>query len=494
MCTHPALIAAALALMASLGMPQQAHHLQGGRLLAVVSTDPAPHDSAPASATIAVRFNRPLNPASVNQSTFRVLGQTSGPTSGTFLFSDMGRRVTFVPNRTFEHGEIVRVNLAHSLSAFDGGKLRPEGYAFQFTTTPTPVAPSFNSYALLDNRTALRPDIYGIAAGDLDSDGYPDLVSVNENANSVHTFFNLGDGSGNYGSLVATEPLGKKTTKSELGDLNNDGFLDLCVAATLSDTLWIMLNVGGGLFSSTEVLVATFPRGIVTIDADGDADLDIINCNRNGFNLSLLTNDGQGNFASPVFFDGSVDGEFGLEAGDMNLDGILDLVVSGENGTHLRTLLGDGLGAYAPAGLVAHSTGGVAWDIGLGDLDQDGDLDTAVCNATNTTPGILKNLGDGTFSSLSVVNLGANSGSSTLGDIDGDGDLDWCLSTTGLGGGNGYWRLYRNNGAGSFSFFDDIPSPVSPSCSAFLDTDGDGDLDLALGDIGSDDIFLMRNH
>ncbi|MEQ1895242.1 MAG: FG-GAP-like repeat-containing protein, partial [Planctomycetota bacterium] len=79
--------------------------------------------------------------------------------------------------------------------------------------------------------------------------------------------------------------------------------------------------------------------------------------------------------------------------------------------------------------------------------------------------------------------------STDLGDLDGDGDLDLVVSSY----GNGYWRMFRNDGSGAYTFWRDISAPSNPSCSILVDTDRDGDLDLALTDEIADLVTLMKN-
>ncbi len=73
-------------------------------------------------------------------------------------------------------------------------------------------------------------------------------------------------------------------------------------------------------------------------------------------------------------------------------------------------------------------------------------------------------------------------------DLDGDGDLDWVTASF-----SGDWFIFENNGAGVFSFHQEIDAPIAASCSLALDFDNDGDLDLALIDELADEVILMRN-
>jgi hypothetical protein len=76
-----------------------------------------------------------------------------------------------------------------------------------------------------------------------------------------------------------------------------------------------------------------------------------------------------------------------------------------------------------------------------------------------------------------------------LGDLDGDGDLDLVPSSF----GGGFWRWYRNDGTGAFTFVDQFEAPDNPSCAVLFDADNDGDLDMGLTDEIADVVIIMRN-
>src|SRR4030095_11115312 len=112
--------------------------------------------------------------------------------------------------------------------------------------------------------------------------------------------------------------------------------------------------------------------------------------------------------------------------GDVDGDGDLDLVV-GNAYLQSRLYLNDGIGTYtdAPASRMpvgSYNTSSLA----LGDVDRDGDLDLVVGNAYQQSLLYLNN-GTGTFTDATASRMPVGSyetRSLALGDVDGDGDLD----------------------------------------------------------------------
>jgi hypothetical protein len=132
--------------------------------------------------------------------------------------------------------------------------------------------------------------------------------------------------------------------------------------------------------------------------------------------------------------------------------------------------LNDGDGRFVNSGQNLGSAGG--WDVGLGDLDGDGDLDAFVANARADT--VWLNDGDGIFGDTGQRLGTTYTAAVGLGDLDGDGDLD--ALTVGWGEPG---RVWSNDGTGVFSDSGQTltPSHIHIHGMALGDVDGDGDLD-----------------
>lgn len=457
--------------------------------LNVVETNPANNAVVPRSTSILVRFDQPVDPASIDHESFRVFGKGSGSVDGTFQFTDGNRRVTFIPAILFSAGELVLVNLSHDIRGADASPLRAAGFAFGFTIRASPSLRSFTEIDVMSNRDGSQTRLYGASSTDLNEDGYLDLATINEVSADVRVFLNRADGSGLFHDFLEPQPIGIEASPNEPADFDNDGHADLCVVAAVSQSVWVMLGDGDGTFGSTQAItVGGNPHGVAVLDVDGDGDSDIVNANQGSSNLSRLLNDGSGHFGSPSYFDSGVNGEYGLATADTNADGIMDLVVAARDGQQIRTLLGQGNGTFTAAG-PAQSSGGFTWVVVLGDVNGDRVTDASTANSGSNNGAILLGLGNGNFAPPMLMPTGLHTPSTDLADLDGDGDLDWVLSCY----GGGVWFMYTNDGAGNFTYDQQFDAPANPSCAVPLDFDNDGDVDLALTDEIADVIVLMRN-
>jgi hypothetical protein len=141
-------------------------------------------------------------------------------------------------------------------------------------------------------------DTDDIGLGDFDGDGDIDIIFINQGGFGHEYYEN--DGNGNFsiaGFLPATNG-----GAIAVGDVNNDGFLDVIIG-NLNQVNFCLINNGDGSFTNetTDRLPGSLKSTDHALleDIDGDGDLDLFFANRDG--NELLINDGNGVFEDQSF-------------------------------------------------------------------------------------------------------------------------------------------------------------------------------------------------
>lgn len=456
----------------------------------VIAVSPIPQSTNSERTTeIVVTFDTPLDPTSVNSSTFSVFGKWSGVMAGSLLLESNNTRIRFLPSRFPAAGDWVWVSLSRGIRSATGDSLA-KGYAWNYWVK--------TRRATLDlvevGRVAVRRQgesriqTYGAHGADLNNDGFSDFFVPNEISNDCRVFLN--NGSGFYSSFtVHPIPNGSRPSTNESADFNRDGNMDIAVGNSTGDSVTVFLGNGSGGFLSIRNYQASGGiRGLSVGDFDGDGDADIVTANRSGNNVAVLLNNGDGTFAQRSTIEANGNGETACAVADANNDGVLDLFVGAYNSSEIILLLGNGTGGFTYATKVAAGGNG-PWMIAVGDMNGDGNVDVVSANSGSNTCAVIFGNGAGGLSAAVTYPTGGFPLAIDVGDIDGDGDLD--LVTSNYSGRN--WSVYENNGSGVLVNRRTLASSSAGSCATLHDRDNDGDMDMTGIDENDDLIFLFEN-
>jgi hypothetical protein len=384
---------------------------------------------------------------------------------------------------------------------------------------------------------------------DFDGDGWMDLYLVNSGPCDFFTparpirnalYKNNRDGTFTDVTDKAGVPGGTFGMGVASGDYDNDGYPDLFVTAYGRCTLYH--NNGDGTFSDVTdkagVAAPGWTTSAVWVDFDNDGRLDLFVCSFVEFSLRnnvrcgdnklgrryycvprvfkptrslLFHNNGNGTFSEVS--DGTdihraLGKAFGVVATDINGDGLMDLFVA--NDTVQNFLFANrGSNKWEEIGLaseVGYSANGQArsgMGVDAADFDQDGLEDLFVANIDQETFSLYKNRGDESFADVASAHGVAQATRLLSGwglkffDYDNDGRIDLLLA-------NGHpddmvehnaaqvkykepLKLFHNDG----SRLHDVSSTAGPAFSRALPARG-----MAIGDYDNDgrpDVLVMNN-
>ncbi len=319
-----------------------------------------------------------------------------------------------------------------------------------------------------------------VAVGSFRGNGVLDLAVADIPAsgnNSVSVF--LGNGDGTFAARSDIDAGTNTCVSLALGDLRQNGTLDIVTSNYASNTVSVLLGNGDGTFAAKVTYGAGgFPFGIALGSLSNNGKIDIVTCNPAGNTISVLLGNGDGTFGGASTYATGLGPECPALA-DFNGDGFLDVVVSNTSATTVSVLLGNGLGAFGAK--TDFSTGTApAPGVAVGDLRGNGKLDLVVGNGTTGSVVVLLGNGDGTFAAKVDYTVGFYTLNVVLADIDGDGKLDVTTRDyTSVAGTTGGTCVLLGNGDGTFGTATAYGTTDSPSCITVGDFDGDGKLDLA---------------
>ena len=244
----------------------------------------------------------------------------------------------------------------------------------------------------------------GITSGDWNDDSFLDLAVVNATGNTVKLFLNDVGTPGTFTredvSLDGVSGSGMFAIAS--GDLNDDGYTDIVTTNIEEDEVEVLLNdsgdVGTFLPQGTTYGTAPKPQSIEVADVTDDGFLDVIVATADSIDdgtdngsVSIFVGNGEGGLAVADVYEV---GRFphGLAVQDFNGDDIPDIAFGNGDDDNMGLLVGAGSGSFILG--ATYSAGERPMDVAAADFDSDGHYDIAVANRYDDSLSVFMNTGE----------------------------------------------------------------------------------------------------
>jgi hypothetical protein len=290
---------------------------------------------------------------------------------------------------------------------------------------------------------------------------------------------------------------GAQPTAVAAGDLNGDGYADLVTANARSKNFSVLINNQDGTFAGpvNVPLEKTGAQDLVLEDFNGDGFLDAIFTQRGARRLAFAAGDGMGGFATPVYITVPA-GPYAIATGDLNNDGNPDLAVTHIARKSVSVLLGDGAGNFsAPVETVTPKFGLSPIDVAIADFNNDGNADVLTANYGSNTVSFDAGNGTGALAAPVTFKTGIRPTAVGVADFDLDGNLDIVVSHRVSRFAS---VLYGNGNVPAADQFDpqlefNLPRFQVPVSVVVSDFDGDGNADIGLGNAWGVNFSVLLN-
>ena len=240
-------------------------------------------------------------------------------------------------------------------------------------------------------------------------------------------------------------------------------------------------------------------ESVVAGDFNEDGHADLVVSNKDSNDLTVLLNDGKGDFSPAATSPEAVTGPWQLVAAKLNADTHLDLAVtsqtSGSDG-QVVILLGDGTGNFSSAPTSPEPIGAVTRNLATADLDGDGDEDLAVAKFFPAAIAVLLNDGSADFAQPGTSPEDAGGSATNVTSIvTGDFNEDDAIDIAAGSEFSDEIRIYLNDGDEDGDFT--VGAPISGTDGTAMTTgffNADAALDLAIGEgVPKKAVILLGN-
>ncbi len=347
------------------------------------------------------------------------------------------------------------------------------------SATPAGAAFTFAPRTLL----ACPGNPMSIAVGDINEDGILDLVVVA--GPSQYAAYFLGTGNGNFGAQQTVPRTIYTANSVALGRFVDGGHLDIAVSEPASRSLLVLPGNGDATFGAPLSLPAGIqPRFATTGDFDLDGHVDLACTNSYSNTLTLYAGHGDGTFGPELCY-GTDPYPWSLWSVDLDRDGRPDFACTSDSPGGVNSIINHGGTDFYPRYDLS-APGVTAGAVG----DLDGDLDPDMAVTVTGAVQVCANAGGGVFTLLApTYPATGTSRSMATGDFDGDGHLDLVRANW----GDTAVSIFPGNGDMTFAPKVDFGIGASVWSVAVADLDGDGDLDIVAAEPGAQQVAVLIN-
>ena len=294
-------------------------------------------------------------------------------------------------------------------------------------SSSTSISPNTSSVGSMSFGTqiSLNSGGNGLEVGDIDNDGLIDLVIFNSSTAFVYRNNSTVGGTISFESPISVS-IATSVNRLRLNDMNSDGLIDL-IGSNGSNILYLINTTSGSsiTFNSVSPVSSTAPASISDfgiVDFDNNNQLDIIALHSSGYSIKLNSTA----FSSLVSSSNSADM---MQVGDINNDGFIDFAIN-FNAYSFKFFKNSGTNTFTEVVVNMSNSSGLARAIQIAEMSGNNLPDVIGCefnagrtyqigNNTSTSSAI-------SFPNCTNMYWGGNNFNTNVAvnDVDGDGRSD----------------------------------------------------------------------
>ncbi|CAF1509288.1 unnamed protein product, partial [Adineta ricciae] len=333
-----------------------------------------------------------------------------------------------------------------------------------------------------------------INLGDVNNDGQMDMIVTNLAARSVSILFGAENGTFTAATSYSTGT-GTQPWLTALGDFNNDNRLDIVSPNWISDDMSIFLNDGNGNFSNMiryPIGNELEPLSLTVGNLNNDSYSDIVVSASQSGSVGVFLGYGNGTFLAMTTYSGDCIGYAIVTVlADVNRDNYQDIIRTCSDDGNILICLGIGDGTFQPCFAIAGGSDRSPLYVVVADLNDDQHPDMAVTCSLSSE--LLVFYGDGTgnftLSRIYSTGVGTNSYALAIADLNNDNRLEYLVTYW----GTGYLAVLTEYYAAQFSreLTYSTGSAPHPHSLATGDFNNDNQTDVVVANSDTDDISIL---